>query len=246
MIPVISNHKSIRKYKTTQIPDEILNEILTAGTRASNTGNMQLYSIVVTKSAEKKAELAPAHFNQPMITNAPVVLTFCADVNRMTKWCEQRNANAGFYNSESLISAIVDTCLAAQNVCIAAESHGLGICYLGTTTYNPQQIIDALHLPNGVFPVTTVTIGYPDEEPSLTDRLPLSAVVHNETYSDYTAEQIDKAYHDIESNPSNQRFIDENNKQNLAQVFAEVRYSKEGNEHFSKMLDDALKAQGMI
>ncbi|MCQ2229326.1 MAG: NADPH-dependent oxidoreductase [Bacteroidales bacterium] len=246
MIQSILKHASVRKYKTTPIPESVLNEIIEAGVRASNTGNMQLYSIIVTKSAEIKEQLAPAHFNQPMIKNAPVVLTLCADVNRFTKWCNQRNADAGFFNSESLISAIIDTCLVAQNICIAAESHGLGICYLGTTTYNPQQIIDALQLPKGVFPVTTVTMGYPDESPALSERLPLNAVVHAEKYNDYTSDAIDKAYNEIENNPANQKFITENNKQNLAQVFAEIRYSKSNNEFFSEQLMEAIKSQGLL
>lgn len=246
MLNEIKNHRSVRKYKDEQIPDVVLNEILAAGLRASNTGNMQLYSIVVTRSSDIKQKLAPAHFNQPMVMGAPVVLTFCADVNRFTKWCQQRNADAGFYNMESLITAFVDTSLAAENVCLEAEAHGLGICYLGTTTYNVRQIIDALQLPKGVVPVTTVTLGYPDGEAPMSSRLPLNAVVHDETYHDYSPADIDNAYAEMESDPSNQKFIDENNKQNLAQVFAEVRYSKANNEYFSKELLEAFRQQGMM
>ena len=82
----LTNHKTIRKYSNREVDNNTLNEILYAGVRASNTGNMQLYSIIATRSDEIKAKLAPAHFNQPMITQAPVVLTFCADVNRYNKW----------------------------------------------------------------------------------------------------------------------------------------------------------------
>ena len=240
------NHRSIRKYSNREISDDTLNEILIAGTRASNTGNMQLYSIVATRSAEVKAKLAPAHFNQPMITNAPVVLTFCADVNRYNKWCALRNTDPGTDNFESLTTAIVDTVICAQNVCVAAEEKGLGICYLGTTTYNPHQIIEALNLPKGVLPVTTVTLGYPAEEPAMQLRLPLDAVVHSDTYKDYSDADINGYYSEEENDATNQKFVAENQKENLAQVFAEVRYTRAASEAFGKILMDTIRKQGFI
>ncbi len=246
MIDILNNHRTIRKYTDEDIADALLNEILEAGVRASTTGNMQVYSIVVTRDEEKKKELAPMHFNQPMVANAPVVLTFCADFNRFNKWCEQRNAEPGYDNFLSFMTAAIDALLVAQNVCVAAESKGLGICYLGTTTYLADKIIEQLKLPKGVVPVTTVTIGYPAEDPGLTDRLPLDAVVHNETYKDYTAEDIDRYYHEKENLEENKAFIAENNKETLAQVFTDVRYKKADNEHFSGVLKEVLKKQGYI
>lgn len=243
---ILTNHRSIRKYTSREITDDTLNAILEAGARASNTGNMQLYSIVVTRNADIKQALAPAHFNQPMITGAPVVLTFCADINRFKKWCLMNNAEVGFNNFESFVTAAIDASLVAQNVCVAAEAQGLGICYLGTTTYNTDKIIEVLNLPAGVVPITTVTLGYPAEEPELTERLPLEAVVHADTYTDYTNDDIARLYAEKESLPQNQKFVAENNKANLAQVFAEVRYTKANNEHFSKVLLDALKKQEML
>lgn len=246
MLDTITNHRSIRKYSDKEITGKVLDDILKAGTCASNTGNMQLYSIVVTRDADIKKALAPSHFNQPMIESAPVVLTFCADVNRFDKWCKLRKANVGFNNLESLITAIVDTSLVAQTVCLAAEEMGMGICYLGTTTYNPDQIAKVLKLPKGVVPVTTVTLGYPAEEPCKTERLPLTAIVHNETYHDYNDNDIERAYEAMETDPKNNKYVTENNKDNLAQVFAEVRYPKANNEHFSKVLLDFIKKQEMI
>lgn len=246
MIDSIKNHRSIRRYTDQQIDEATLNEILEAGIRASNTGNMQIYSIIVTRDAEVKARLSPAHFGQPMICGAAVVLTFCADVNRFKHWCVINNADAGFDNFETFISAAVDATIAAQNVAIEAEAHGLGICYLGTTTYNPSQIIEALQLPKGVFPITTVTIGYPAEQPPLTERLPLEAVVHQDVYHDYTDDDIVRLHADKEQLPQNQQFVRENNKQNLAQVFSEIRYPRANNEHFSQVLLDALKQQGLL
>ncbi len=246
MINTLLNHRSVRKYADKKISDELLAEILEAGIRASNTGNMQLYSIVCTRSAEVKKQLSPAHFGQPMIENADVVLTFCADVNRFEKWCAARNADAGFRNFESFITATIDATIAAQNVCAAAETKGLGICYLGTTTYNSDVIIDVLNLPAGVVPVTTVTLGFPAEEGVLSERLPLEAVVHSDTYKDYTPEDIDRFYAAKEALEVNQQFVRENAKETLAQVFAEVRYTRAGNEHFSQVYLKSLREQGMM
>lgn len=244
MTNTILQHRSIRKYTDQQISTTDLNEILTAGTRASTTGNMQVYSIVVSKDQEMKDKLAPFHFNQPMIKEAPVVLTFCADYNRFNLWCKQRKAEPGYDNFLSFVTAAIDALLVAQNVCIAAEDKGLGICYLGTTTYMAEAIIDLLRLPKGVVPITTVTLGYPNENPPLTDRLPLEAVVHEETYKQYSTEDIDKLYAKKEALEENIAFVAENNKETLAQVFTDVRYKKADNEVFSKKLMDVLKKQG--
>ncbi len=246
MFDTILNHRTIRKYKPDPIPDEILQYILEAGTRASTTGNMQVYSIVVTTEDEIKEELSPCHFNQTMVKEAPIVLTFCADFNRFNKWCRLREAVPGYDNFLSFFTAAIDALLVAQNVCIAAEDAGLGICYLGTTTYTAGKIIDILDLPKGVVPVTTVTVGYPDEFPELTDRLPLEAVVHQEKYRDYSDSDIDTLYQKKELIKTYQKFVKESNKKSLAHVFTDVRYKKEDNVLFSKTLLEILKKQGFM
>jgi len=246
MTDTLLAHRSIRKYKTDPIPKAILDYILEAGTRASTTGNMQLYSIVVTTDETIKAELSPCHFKQSMVQEAPMVLTFCADFNRFNKWCEQRKAEPGYDNFLSFFTAAIDALLVAQNVCVAAEDAGLGICYLGTTTYMAGKIIDILELPRGVVPVTTVTVGYPNEWPELTDRLPLEAVVHREKYHNYRESDIDRHYREKELMPTYQTFIKEHGKESLAQVFTDVRYKKDDNVLFSKSLLDILAKQGFM
>ncbi|NLA24453.1 MAG: NADPH-dependent oxidoreductase [Bacteroidales bacterium] len=247
MINAIFEHVSVRKYKSDNIPDEVLTKILEAAARAANTGNMQVYSIVVTTDQKIKEELMPCHFNQAMVKQAPVVLTFCADFNRFNKWCSLRNADAGAYdNFLSFLTAAIDAVIAAQNSCLEAEAHGLGTCYLGTTIYTANKIIDVLKLPKGVVPITTLVIGYADENPELTDRLPLRAIVHKETYQDFSDEEINKVYLEKENRSDSKQFVAENNKENLAQVFTDIRYPRKNNIMFSEILLEVLKQQGFI
>ena len=234
MLECMKNRRSIRKYTDQDIPESLLNELLEVATRASNTGNMQLYSVVVTRDPANKEKLAPAHFNQPMITGAPVVLTFCADANRFVKWAECRKAEAGFDNLQTFIASTIDAMLFAQSFCNAAEEKGLGICYLGTTA-------------RLVVPIVTVTVGYPAEPiPPQVERLPLAAVVQNETYTDFTPASIDALYSEKEALEVNKQFVRENNKETLAQVFTDVRYTKKNSEHFSEVLLKVLKQQGFM
>ncbi len=246
MLSTLNQHRTIRKYTDKQIEPKLLTQLLESACRASNTGNMQAYSIVVTTDSSIKDLLSPAHFNQPMLNNAPVVLTFCADFNRFSKWCELRNAEPGFDNFQSFTAAAIDALIVAQTFCIAAESEGLGICYLGTTTYNAQEIITAVHLPRLVVPVTTITVGYPADMPHQTDRLPLDSVVHHETYKDFTDEDISSIYAEKENSDFYKQFVAENGKETLAQVFTDIRYSKKNNEFFSEKFLDALKVQGFM
>lgn len=243
---LLNRHVTIRKFRKKAIDDTLLESILYSGTRASTTGNMQLYSIVVTRDESMKNKMAPLHFNQLVARNAPVLLTFVADYNRFVKWCKFNEAEPGYDNFLSFFTAAIDALLVAQNVCVAAENAGLGICYLGTTTYNAKEIIDVLQLPKLTFPVTTVAMGYPDEVPELTDRLPLKGIIHNEQYNDYTNEEIRKIYEFKESLGSSKKFVRENNKQTLAQVFTDVRYKKTDNEFFSEKMLNTIREQGFM
>jgi nitroreductase len=245
-LDVLQNRRSIRKYSSQEVEEAVLDEILAAGIRSSTTGNMQVYSIVVTRDQQVKNDLSPCHFNQKMVKEAPVLLTFCADFNRFNKWCRMRNAKPGYDNFLSFVTAAIDALLVAQTVCIAAEAKGLGICYLGTTTYMAHKIIDVLNLPKGVVPVTTVTLGWPAENPSDVGRLPLSAVVHKEKYNDYSEGDIEAYYAEKERRPDSVQFVKESNKETLAQVFTDVRYTMKDNVEFSKMFLNVLANQGFM
>ena len=181
-----------------------------------------------------------------MVTSAPVVLTFCADTRRTSIWADNRQAVPGYDNLLSYQNAATDALLLCQTLCNLAEEEGLGLCFLGTTVYMPQMIIDTLKLPRLVMPVATITLGWPDEEPQLTDRLPLEAIMHNETYTDYTPESIDRFYAEKEALPENREFVEINHKQTLAQVFTDCRYTKKDNEAMSAGLLETLKKQGFM
>jgi FMN reductase [NAD(P)H] len=242
----IEIRRSIRKYSNKYVSQELLNDLLEKAERTQTMGNLQLYSVVVTRSSEIRHQLAPAHFNQPMVEEAPVVLTFCADFRRTSLWAENRKAEPGYDNFLSFLNASTDALLYCQTFCNLAEESGLGLCFLGTTVYMPDMIIDVLHLPRLVMPVATITLGWPAENPSLSDRLPLAAVVHNETYNDYTPADIDRYYSAKESLSENKRFVEINNKETLAQVFTDIRYTKKDNETMSEGMIKALKRQGFL
>lgn len=242
----ITTRRSIRKYQRKEVDNGLINKLLSQSERTQTMGNLQLYSVVITHSDEQKRKLAPAHFHQPMVTQAPVVLTFCADFRRTSSWAECRKAQPGYDNFLSFVNAATDTLLYCQTFCNLAEEAGLGLCFLGTTLYNPKSIIDTLQLPRLVMPVATITLGWPDETPELSDRLPLSAIIHDETYQDYTPNRIDQLYHEKESLPENIQFCQVNEKETLAQVFTDIRYTKKDNEAISKNLLDTLKQQGFL
>jgi len=246
MLEILKKRGTVRSYSEKEVDDTLLNDLLEASFQASTTGNMQLYSVVVTRERSGKERLSPLHFNQSQIINAPVVLTFCADFNRFSLWCEQRDAVPGYANFQSFMTAAIDALIVAQTFCIAAESKGLGICYMGTTTYTAAGIIEALNLPRLVVPVTTITVGYPKVSPTISDRLPLSSVVHQEIYEDYTPEAIDIAFSYKESLAESKRYVDINNKETLAQIFTDIRYTKANNETFSVALLEVLKKQGFL
>lgn len=242
----LNQRRSIRKYSEREVSDELLDRLLQEAERTPTMGNLQLYSVVVTRDADMKKALAPAHFNQPMVEGAPVVLTICADYRRTTLWAENRKAVPGYDNFLSFINAATDALLYTQTFCNLAEEEGLGTCFLGTTVYMPQRIIDTLRLPALVFPVATITLGWPDEQPALSDRLPLRAMVHEETYLDYTPERIDEFYAEKEALEENRRFVEINHKETLAQVFTDIRYTKKDNEVMSQGMLEALKRQGFL
>lgn len=242
----IFNRTTIRKYSNREVSDTLLKELLSKAELTPTMGNLQLYSVIATRNSEMKQKLAPTHFNQPMVENAAVVLTFCADFNRTTVWANNRKGTPGYDNFLSFLNAATDALLYCQTFTNLAEAEGLGTCFLGTTIYNPKQIIDLLKLPKLVMPVATLTIGWPNETPTQPDRLPLESILHEEIYTDYTAESIDQYYKVKESLEENKHFVEINKTETLAQIYTDIRYKKSDNEAISTGLLETLKQQGFL
>lgn len=242
----INSRRTIRKYSRKDVSEGLLKMLLEQAEHTPTMGNLQLYSVVITRKEEGKRRLAPAHFNQPMVEGAPVVLTFCADFRRTTLWAENRNATPGYDNFLSFLNAATDALLYCQTFCNLAEEEGLGTCFLGTTLYNSGDIVEALQLPRLVMPVATITLGWPDEHPARPDRLPIDGIIHDETYDDYTPARINAFYTFKEQLEENRHFVEINHKETLAQVFTDLRYTKHDNESMSAGLLEVLKQQGFL
>ena len=230
-----SERRTIRRFKKESVSQELLDKIFAEASKAPTCGNMQLYSVIVTRDEERRKALAALHFNQPA-TQAPVLLTICADFARFTRWCEINDADAGYDNFLSFTSAFADAMIYAQQIVTLAELEGLGTCYLGTVTYNAPEIAELLKLPRMVMPVACLAIGWPDEEGVATERLSPEAFVHEEEYRQDSDERIVELFKAKDEYPANAKFVEENGKDNLAQVFAEVRYPRAMNEEFSAKL----------
>lgn len=236
--------RSCRQFKPEKISDNLLKSILERAMKAPTCGNMQLYTVVVTRDEERKKKLSCYHYNQPASETAPVILTICADFNRFTRWCKINEADAGFDNFHSFLTAMTDAVIYSQQIVTIAESEGLGTCYLGTVTYNAKEISELLKLPKLVVPVASLAIGFPLQEGDYTDRLPIEAIVHEETYRNDGDEKIVELFEIHDKNSENEKFIRENGKNNLAQVFSEIRYPRSVNEEISKTFKELLKEKG--
>lgn len=243
-IELLNNHRSVRRFKPQPIAKETMNRILECGMRASNTGNMQIYSIIVTEKPAHIEALSKLHYGQG--SSAAAFLTLCVDVNRYHHWCRLRGCDEPYNNFLWLMSGTVDASLAAQNICVAAEAEGLGFCYLGTVMYNTRAIAELLQLPKGVVPVVTLCMGYPDETPALSERLPLEGVVHQEYYHDYSDEDIERVHEIRETFPFNQEMVRQNQTENLCQIFTQIRYPKKDNIAISQALLEFVEQAGMM
>ena len=250
----IHGHRSIRQYKAEAVDADLLAEVLEAGTRASSSGNMQTYSIIVSRDPEMRDRLYWPHMEQAMVREAPVVVTYCADFRRMRKWLRINDAPDNFGDFFAFMVAAIDAILVSQNVALAAEAKGLGICYMGSTLANADQIGEILKLPEEVMPVVGFVLGWPDEDPGLRDRLPLAGLVHHETYQDHTDDEIKQIYGDRDqagwdrymSIPRLRQLVEEHDVQNLAQIYTAVKYTPEGQARYSKTILDYLEKQGFL
>ncbi len=237
----MAKRASVRNYDNSRPVDmTTIEELLTVTMQAPTTGNMQLYSVIVTTDPENKKRLRELHFGQPMAENCSALLTFCADVRRYSEWCRINGCDAGMDNAGGMLMGIMDACIFAQQFVTAAEAAGLGTCYLGTVPYNLKAFKDELDVPEGVLPLFSISVGYPAGEAKQSDRLPLSTILHHEKFADYSTDDIKNAYAAKEALPENQEFVRINSKDNLAQVYSQIRYTPDTNRQISEALKEYL------
>jgi nitroreductase len=250
----IHRHRSVRKYRPDPVPQDVLDRILEAGLRASSSRNMQSWSVIVTSDPKLKQELYKPHFEQSMVTEAPLLLTFCADFHRMRLWLEKSEATLGFDNFMSFLIAAIDATLASQNVALAAEAEGLGICYMGTTLASCREIARILKCPSHVVPVVGFSLGYPAESGPVRDRLPMHGIVHRETYQDPDSERIDSIYRERETAgwkrymemPELREKVEAVGAKNLAQVYTQAKYTRDSHIKYSREVLACLEEQGFF
>jgi len=248
---LIRAHRSIRRFTSQPLDDELLNSILETGTRAATSGNMQFYSVIVSRNAEQKQKLYEAHGRQEMILQAQAVLCICADQRRMQAWMEANGAQYEGGNLIGFLRGVVDATILAQNIALAAEAEGLGICYMGTTLSANDKIAEILKLPKNVFPVTSLVVGWPDENPRKRDRLPIEAIVHQETYDENKIEKITEhyaardrdAWERLKNRPEVADLVAQGKIQNAAQIYSHWKYAAADLEQYSKNIAEALKSR---
>jgi nitroreductase len=251
---VLHGHRSIREYEDKEVSQELLDQILDAGIRASSSGNMQSYSIIVTKDKEIRKKLYSAHMEQSMVIDAPILLTFCVDFNRMRKWLTLNDAPVHFDNFMSFMIGAIDATLASQNCALAAENAGLGLCYMGSTLANCNQIGEILNLPPNVVPIVGYSLGYPKENPALRDRLPRQGLVHYEQYNDYSDEDILEIYKERNEKgwqrymdvPKLKEMTERLGLKNLAQIYTIAKYTQESHHEYSQTVLEYLEKQNFM
>lgn len=181
---LLNSHRSIRKFKQQSLPEGLLESILSAGQGAATSSFLQGATVIRVRNPDSRSKLAAFAGNQPYVEKAAEFLVFCADLRRAGNCCEKYQKPFSGEYTEHFIIATVDAALMAQNTVVAAESAGLGICYIGGLRNNPRQVSDLLQLPVGVYPVFGLCLGYPDQDPEVKPRLPLSVILKDEVYDD--------------------------------------------------------------
>ena len=182
-IEQINKHYSVRSFKPDPVPREMVQAIVAAGQRASTSSNLQMFSVVAVADEAKRQQLADFCGGQDQIRQAPIFLAWCADLSRLGRICTMLDyTHVADYLENFLVSA-VDTAILMQTAALAAESLGLGMCFIGAIRNQPQDVIDLLELPPLVFPVAGMTLGWPNAEPNIRPRLGTEAILHWESYS---------------------------------------------------------------
>ncbi len=183
-IDVLKNHRSIRKFTSQAVEQELIETFIQAGQCAATSSFIQGCTVIQITSPTLREKLYQYAAEQPYVKSAPVFLVFCADMQRHQRACDMHRSPmlSGF--TEQFLTASIDCALFAQNIMIAAESAGLGGCYIGALRNRVAEVDKLLNLPELVYPVFGMCLGYPDQNPEIKPRLPLSVVFKQERYDD--------------------------------------------------------------
>jgi nitroreductase len=250
-------HRSIRSFKNQPLPDGLVDRVLQDALQGtSSSGNLNLVSVIKTQDSQRKAHLCQLHSDQPMVLQAPLLLIFCADSHRTREWLALRGARAGFADLVSWHTAAFDAMILAQTTALALQSHGLGICYMGTTLFSMRAIADFLEMPPNCLPVTTLVVGWPDEAPAQRDRLPPQAWIHDERYQRPSASEIDVRFAQREERgrqrylsfgPEMARLWQEHGITSLAQYYtSKIKYDPDAFADFSADIQALLRERGFL
>ena len=185
VLETLLSHRSVRSYLPRSVPTEALQLAISAAQSASSSSNLQAWSVVAIEDKDRKARINVVAGNQKQIDQAPLLLVWLADLSRLRGIAaDQDSTSVGLDYLESFVLGVIDAALAAQNAVTAFESLGLGTCYIGALRNNPIAIANELALPNEVFPVFGLTVGYPDPaiRTDIKPRLPRTKVLHSERY----------------------------------------------------------------
>jgi len=253
---LLNRHRSIRRYRPDPVDPALVRQVCAdAIAGSSSSGNLNSVSIVLTRDAERRRRMYELHFEQPMVLQAPLVVTFCADWFRTREWLRRRGARDNFNNLIGYHVAAFDAMIVAQNVCLGFEAHGLGICYMGTTLHSMGAIADYLELPDTCVPVTTIVVGWPDEDPDKRDRLPPSGFLHDERYRRPTDAELEAIYERREvrgwerymSMPEVRAAIEARGIKSLAQYYtSEIKYDPDVFREDSAKLRALLEAKHFL
>lgn len=200
VLELLSNHSSVREFLEKPVENGLLKEMIQAGQQASTSNHIQAYSIIRVKDQGKKRTLAVLAGNQSHVETCPVLLIFCADLNRLANICQEKHEKFDTASMEAFLLATVDTSLIAQSIMIAAESEGLGGVYIGGIRNNPQDVCTLLDIPQHVYPVFGMCLGYPKVINGTKPRLPLSVVLKEDSYTTEREEALLRDYDQTISN----------------------------------------------
>jgi nitroreductase len=254
---LLAAHRSIREYLDRPIDPALVDTVLAqALAGSSSSGNLNMVSVIKTQDPERKAVLHELHGQQPMVLQAPLVLTFCADTFRTREWLALRGARPGFADLVSWHTAAFDAMILAQTTALALQSHGLGICYMGTTLFSMRAIADFLELPPCCLPVTSLVVGWPAEAPAQRDRLPAAAWIHEERYQRPAAADIEATFAERErrgrerymsSSPEMAALWQSHGIESLAHYYtSKIKYDPDLFAGFSTEIEALLRERGFL